>query len=106
MMLLNEHHEISQGPVEINISDCMTYMTSNADLNVFVQDEFVTKYWDVIKKLAMADETVLLFERLDNGDLCVYILISFLYNTNTEYITKHQDRLTKQHGVTLITSHC
>lgn len=63
---LGDHDTLTRGPVQINVRECMEYITANADLNIIRNDPFVMKYWSYIKKLAMADEVVCLFDIFDD----------------------------------------
>ena len=60
---LSEFYKMSRGSVEINIKECMTYLTAKTDLNAISNDKFVREHWGLIQKLALANDIMILFEK-------------------------------------------
>ena len=70
-----------QGPVTINIKECMTYLTAGADFEEIRNNKFVKEHWILIEKLAMAEKIVCLFDKMDmmvSQLLALYLSIDIL----------------------------
>ena len=57
-----EHHKVRNGDVVVNIRDCMTYLTANADIDYILKRRFVKNHWEQIMAISIAEETVDLFD--------------------------------------------
>lgn len=68
---LNDQHKMSQGRVKVDVKECMEFVLAKASLDEVVSNKFVDKHWDLITELAAAEQTVRLFDYLDNGEYCV-----------------------------------
>ncbi len=67
---LNNHHTVAldRGPVKVNIKSTMTFLTEKADFrHILETDRFVKKHKALIFEMAMAGETVRLFDRNADG---------------------------------------
>jgi hypothetical protein len=63
---MSEEH----GPVIVNLRDrSMTYITSEADREVILEDGFVTRHWDLIESFAASETTVHLFTKGKDGKI-------------------------------------
>jgi len=56
------HHQMSNGPVSINIQDCMLFITEEADRETILEMPFIKEHWYLIKKLGYAVDAVDLFD--------------------------------------------
>ena len=95
---------MSQGSVDINIKECMTYLTANADLNEISDNKFVKEHWDLIQKITLANEIEILLEKW----MMVSRFLYLFYQLNKTLISnlklcQSQDQLTNQLGQVLIT---
>ena len=65
---LGYHHKLTQGHVQINIKECMEYVTANVNWDVVQNDPFVKKHRKCIGMLGSANEAVCLFDLMDDGE--------------------------------------
>lgn len=67
---LGKHHQTREGePITVNLRSSMEYITSEASRDEILEDPFVTKYWGLIKSLAVSVTTVQLFTKDADGKL-------------------------------------
>lgn len=55
---LGDHHKMTHGCVKVNLRESMEWITSEADREIILKDDFVDKNWDLIEKLAVSEEPI------------------------------------------------
>ena len=65
---LKHHQGRDKQDVKVNLCDCMSYLTAEADRAHILARPFVKNHWQQIKQMAAADETIDLFNKETWGD--------------------------------------
>ena len=73
---LDKFHVTNSGAVEINVRECMKYLTTGEDGNPvdptsILEDEFVKRHWDLIEALALVEDSspaIRLFDKKEDGE--------------------------------------
>ena len=66
---LDEIHKLIQGPVKVNVKECMEYIMKVADFDKVANDGLVDEHLDLIERLAASEDTVRLLDKTDDGKL-------------------------------------
>ena len=88
---LCKQHNMTKGAVKVDLDKCMEYLTKNKDRELIINEEFIGKHWEDIEKLAMAPNTVRLFDYVDGSK---------------SHQNGHPPPSTWKGGVHFISSHC
>jgi len=103
---LCKQHNTPKGPVKIELDECMKWLTNNKKTHIIIEEGFIGKYWEDIEKMAMADNTVQLFDYKDDGKTChlhFHTNISNTFHSPSLLIQHHKDvrreQSTRIHGM-------
>ena len=107
--LCKQHNTPKGEPVKIELDECMKWLTDKKKTHIIIEEGFIGEHWEDIEKMAMADNTVRLFDYKDDGKtlvVCIcYIFtnISNIFHSPSLLIQHHKDvrreQSTRIHGM-------
>ena len=75
--LCKQHNTPKGEPVKIELDECMKWLTNNKKTHIIIEEGFIGEHWEDIEKMAMAPNTVRLFDYKDDGKTCCLCLLHF-----------------------------
>jgi hypothetical protein len=111
--LCKQHNTPTSEVVKVKLDKCMEYLTMGQDRELIINEGFIGKHWDDIVALAMAPNTVRLFDYEHEGKTCCLCytfsytsLIHHVHLLSTTHKMPRRKQSTRLHGTDTTTMAC